>query len=215
MIKLSSVALVITLSIGNANIIAQELSGGGQAINVNPPIKQEIIEFTPFTTAPLVGGYRVSDGPYWGNDIQTYTCLETCALVFGGVATDYNCSTTSVNINNQAWASSWGSPLHCATGGPYGGNGVPVAEDFKQGTHTNCGSYFCYISTYVGDWCGMNGQETTSVNYCFLREINDMDGDGIIDIRDNCPQKYNPDQSDVDEDGLGDVCDNAWRRPRP
>ena len=43
----------------------------------------------------------------------------------------------------------------------------------------------------------------------------DTDGDGVIDIRDNCPQKYNPDQSDVDEDGLGDVCDNAWRRPRP
>ena len=42
----------------------------------------------------------------------------------------------------------------------------------------------------------------------------DIDGDGVIDIRDNCPQKSNPNQSDVDEDGLGDVCDNAWRPRR-
>jgi hypothetical protein len=42
----------------------------------------------------------------------------------------------------------------------------------------------------------------------------DTDGDGVIDIRDNCPQKANPNQSDVDGDGLGDVCDNAWRPRR-
>jgi len=42
----------------------------------------------------------------------------------------------------------------------------------------------------------------------------DTDGDGVIDIRDNCPQKSNANQSDVDGDGLGDVCDNAWRPRR-
>jgi len=42
----------------------------------------------------------------------------------------------------------------------------------------------------------------------------DTDGDGVIDIRDNCPQKSNSNQSDVDGDGLGDVCDNAWRPRR-
>jgi hypothetical protein len=49
----------------------------------------------------------------------------------------------------------------------------------------------------------------------FQIPCSDMDNDGIEDFLDNCPQKYNPDQSDVDKDGLGDVCDNAWRRPRP
>ena len=35
----------------------------------------------------------------------------------------------------------------------------------------------------------------------------DDDGDGIPDANDNCPQAYNPAQSDIDSDGAGDVCD--------
>lgn len=36
----------------------------------------------------------------------------------------------------------------------------------------------------------------------------DTDDDGWPDSCDNCPQNYNPDQSDVDGNGLGDECDN-------
>lgn len=36
----------------------------------------------------------------------------------------------------------------------------------------------------------------------------DTDGDGIYDYADNCPTKYNPDQSDSDGDKLGDSCDS-------
>jgi hypothetical protein len=35
----------------------------------------------------------------------------------------------------------------------------------------------------------------------------DKDGDGILNDVDNCPDTYNPDQSDIDGDGIGDVCD--------
>jgi DNA-binding beta-propeller fold protein YncE len=35
----------------------------------------------------------------------------------------------------------------------------------------------------------------------------DVDADGVIDERDNCPGVYNPDQSDMDRDGRGDACD--------
>lgn len=30
---------------------------------------------------------------------------------------------------------------------------------------------------------------------------------GILNARDNCPKKSNPDQHDTDLDGLGDVCE--------
>jgi gliding motility-associated-like protein len=36
----------------------------------------------------------------------------------------------------------------------------------------------------------------------------DDDNDGVIDIEDNCPLTYNPDQADNDNDGFGDVCDD-------
>lgn len=35
----------------------------------------------------------------------------------------------------------------------------------------------------------------------------DIDGDGIDNQYDNCPQTYNPNQADCDGDGIGDVCD--------
>jgi len=35
----------------------------------------------------------------------------------------------------------------------------------------------------------------------------DVDGDGILNNEDNCPNAYNPDQQDLDKDGVGDVCD--------
>ncbi len=38
---------------------------------------------------------------------------------------------------------------------------------------------------------------------------NDTDGDGVINITDNCPVNWNPDQNDEDGDTRGDVCDNC------
>ena len=39
--------------------------------------------------------------------------------------------------------------------------------------------------------------------------IIDRDGDGVIDVDDNCPDTPNPGQEDADGDGVGDVCDNC------
>jgi len=36
---------------------------------------------------------------------------------------------------------------------------------------------------------------------------NDIDGDGVINSEDNCPNTSNPDQNDLDGDGVGDLCD--------
>ncbi|WP_179353919.1 collagen-binding domain-containing protein [Winogradskyella vidalii] len=35
----------------------------------------------------------------------------------------------------------------------------------------------------------------------------DVDGDGVADCVDNCPEVYNPDQTDANNDGVGDACD--------
>ena len=37
----------------------------------------------------------------------------------------------------------------------------------------------------------------------------DNDEDGILDGDDNCPDNYNPSQTDSDGDGVGDLCDNC------
>lgn len=43
----------------------------------------------------------------------------------------------------------------------------------------------------------------------------DADGDGYVDASDNCPQLYNPTQSDCDGDGVGDVCEWPVYRGTP
>jgi hypothetical protein len=37
----------------------------------------------------------------------------------------------------------------------------------------------------------------------------DSDGDGVLDVDDNCPTVPNPEQHDEDGDGVGDACDNC------
>ncbi|MCC7292635.1 MAG: thrombospondin type 3 repeat-containing protein [Phycisphaerales bacterium] len=44
---------------------------------------------------------------------------------------------------------------------------------------------------------------------CSCQPGDDSDGDGVDNCEDNCPNDYNPDQSDRDGDGLGDVCDGC------
>ena len=38
--------------------------------------------------------------------------------------------------------------------------------------------------------------------------LGDIDGDGVSNIEDNCPEIYNPEQSDNDDDGIGNDCDD-------
>ena len=53
------------------------------------------------------------------------------------------------------------------------------------------------------------------VYYTLKEEFLDTDGDGIDDVDDNCPNGYDPNQTDADSDMLGDVCDNCPNVPNP
>jgi hypothetical protein len=56
------------------------------------------------------------------------------------------------------------------------------------------------------------GADTIPVNIDNVklkRVIPDMDKDGVEDQQDNCPQYFNPDQTDSNDNGIGDVCEGS------
>jgi hypothetical protein len=107
-------------------------------------------------TGPI-GSFVVHDGPDLSLNPVVLSCLDTCAQIFGGVVTDYRCSTSDVVVDNSAFVSGWGDATFCTT---------PVAGDFKLEDPANpgydCGSAGCSYSAYVLDNC--TGDE---INYCW------------------------------------------------
>jgi cysteine-rich repeat protein len=120
----------------------------------------------PASGQALVGSYEVHDGPDWQTVPPVYDCLEACALVFGGGAADYACSTLPGSIDHQAFVSGWGDATYCTT---------PVAEDYSVGvSYDDCGIVGCSYSAYVMDHC----DEGLAVNHCWLPDCGDGDLDG-------------------------------------
>ena len=97
------------------------------------------------------------DGPAWGTDPPVQNCLETCAILFGGVDTDYSCSTDKAILNYSSFVDGWADSTFCV---------VPVAQDFKKeqagNPGYNCGAFQCSYSAYVFD------HGCASTNYCWL-----------------------------------------------
>jgi len=56
---------------------------------------------------------------------------------------------------------------------------------------------------------GYSATRGNTVNHVVnILDDDDIDGDGIASIEDNCPDHYNPEQADIDGDGIGNECDN-------
>ena len=104
-----------------------------------------------------IGSYDVADGVSWTKDPPVYSCLEACAVNFGGAAADYQCSTSPVVITNTAYVSGWGDATYCTK---------PIAEDYSKEQAANpgynCGSFGCAYSAFVQDNCF-----TPTINWCW------------------------------------------------
>jgi hypothetical protein len=57
---------------------------------------------------------------------------------------------------------------------------------------------------YQDPLCDGNRNGVTAQN-----DFDDLDGDGVAPLADNCPFAHNPGQADGDLDGRGDICDNC------
>jgi hypothetical protein len=55
-------------------------------------------------------------------------------------------------------------------------------------------------------WLSVLDAATDEVGLC-AQSPTDSDGDGVVDVCDNCPGDFNPSQVDCDLDGVGDACD--------
>lgn len=97
--------------------------------------------------ATYIGSYQVDDGPNWTINPTVYSAAEAAALLFGGVASDYDISTIDsnpANINNMGWYSIWGVS-----------GGTAYNEDYKLDLgglgYNNPGGVNTAASAYVDD----------------------------------------------------------------
>jgi len=95
--------------------------------------------------------YNLGDGPFVFDNPPTYTCLEACALLFGGTTANWSCSISPSSITHTANACTWGVGLSVQN------------EGYKLNSIYNCGVRGCATSSYVQDCSGVQ------VNYCFAR----------------------------------------------
>lgn len=121
----------------------------------------------------------------------TVLIAATCAIE---VPTDSSAS----SVFTPSFAQAKVDVCHRNGEGDY--NLISVAESAYP-THVEHGD-----AAVGGDVPGMAGYVFDGGCQPVLR---DADGDGIPDHLDNCPEVYNPDQSDFDQDGIGNACDDS------
>lgn len=64
--------------------------------------------------------------------------------------------------------------------------------------------YWVFFPLYMGD---DHHSEFENILTAHAPNTIDSDGDGVVDLCDNCPYRFNPDQADSDGNGVGDVCE--------
>jgi hypothetical protein len=103
---------------------------------------------TTFAAPIFVGSYQVDDGPNWTTNPAVYSATEAAALIFGGIAADYdisvNASLDPNTITHTGWYTIWGIS-----------GGTQFNEDYKLDLgapgYDNPGGSNTAISAYTDD----------------------------------------------------------------
>lgn len=135
--------------------LPDQLDTDWASMGCNLPVVYDVVCRPNFV---FVGPYRLGQGPEWfGPGVVSYTCLEACALVFGGDQSDYACSSNERELDHRAHVDGWGDDRFC--------HFETVDEDFKEPREGpyDCGREGCSYSAYVSDHC------PEVVNYCWRR----------------------------------------------
>lgn len=74
----------------------------------------------------------------------------------------------------------------------------------------SCGTERSTIRRNMG-WQHLRDVATADYNFLIRARLcnYDLDGDGVLNDIDNCPEQANPLQEDADSDDVGDICDNC------
>ncbi|XP_028407123.1 cartilage oligomeric matrix protein-like [Dendronephthya gigantea] len=96
----------------------------------------------------------------------------------------------------------------------FAGNGYVCGKDsdldgFPDEDLPNCKERHCRKDNCINK--PNSGQENADNDEFGNTCDEDMDNDGILNDKDNCPLHYNPSQQDSDGDRIGDACDNCVR----
>lgn len=176
-------------------------------------------------TATVDGPPFAIDGSEFTIEIEEHTGYDTTAV---GVTSCGNADAAGIALP----ASAEGDPANCwgpesitfvDDGGRFGGVGIVfsprgdlrlthVWTDHGIGAHdVTCiddGAFPCRVEVF-----GIEIDGTTDLIATHdVTPSPDSDGDGVLDVLDNCPAVANADQADDDGDGVGNVCDAS---PRP
>jgi M6 family metalloprotease-like protein len=101
----------------------------------------------------------------------------------------------------------WWYPYETRKGALFS-NEVDGQEMFGPGTYPNSDGYYGPTGITVR-------VDSIVDDKLYAYVLFDLDGDGIADNIDNCPDVSNGEQADNDNDGIGNLCDNCQDTPNP
>ncbi len=127
--------------------------------------------------------------------------VDPLSLDFGATATEKKFVIDNIGAGTLTWHvaenpdAAWITSIDPVTGSGHDTVTVKVERYFLSGIS----------GTGQITVCSNGGAQNISVRITST----DQDGDGIADVRDNCPTVKNANQADQDHDGVGDACDNC------